>query len=255
MESNRKDLTNQNITGTKDQRVLLKDLDLKKYMAVPSHLITQDKEKTPNEFGFQKLCFPLTFFDTKNLKLNFSTEEPKIDFDELIRRCEDGERLDSKIEKEDDETAPDKTLQDQVEKLVKQVRDVGEKTIDSKLNSYETWQGGYNRTSTGGGSYTEHTSIYNKFMNSYLYSNDNSVAIQNNSMPGDNKEVKQGGEVMDYRERKEYAKKVMMNARYGNKTLPHSSETDKLKYELWKASSKFNQLLSFVMYDSIQMIQ
>ncbi|MGM5482414.1 MAG: hypothetical protein ACQESF_03035 [Nanobdellota archaeon] len=203
-----------------------------------------DESKTPNDFGFQKLCFPLLLSESlENESVNTSfSSSPSFFF-------ENKKTIDHKVKepKKSDLKKNVKSLLDELENIRTDRCDF----LEAQKNESMQY-GGFDSNF-----YSTQTSVYNNFMNSYMDEKYEKTGDTKNdiSMPGETKSLKQGDEVIDYKERKEYAKKVMLNSRYGNKTMPHSSQAEKQKYEMWKASSKFNQILSFIMYDSLQMLQ
>jgi len=100
-----------------------------------------------------------------------------------------------------------------------------------------------------------HTLRYNNFMNDYLNSSTDTNGVSNNGNTYGSNESKTrvfewGEEVINYDERKETVRAIQMNAIMGGEHN-YASPKMKEKYKFWKFSSKFNQLLSFLMYDRI----
>lgn len=214
---------------------IIAGIDFTKYKLPVLTIQKPDDSKTPNDFGFQKLCFPLKFAK--------KSETTELKLETLISSNEETKKKDKK------DTNIQNEAKDNIEKLVEEIKTIQEET----KNDNKKIQSNYKQPQVN--IYQEHFSKYKDFINSYMYNEENSTVSSSQYLQQEKREIKQGDEVMDYKERKEYAKKLMLNSRFGNKTMPHQSQGEKLQYEMWKASSKFNQILSFLMYDHLDMVQ
>jgi len=98
--------------------------------------------------------------------------------------------------------------------------------------------------------YLKHTQLYSDFMNQYLSM---SQSIKNNYEAYSNSQkttrtFSWGDEIINYKERKEMVRVVQMNALMQGEHN-HIDPDTKERYELWKYASKFNLLMSFMMYE------
>jgi len=99
--------------------------------------------------------------------------------------------------------------------------------------------------------YFRHTEIYRQFHADYLKSTTPANSIYDFYSAAETtreREFSWGEEVISYRERKELVRKMQMNALMQgghNNVDPGAKE----RYEFWKYTSKFNLLMSFMMYE------
>ncbi len=101
------------------------------------------------------------------------------------------------------------------------------------------------------GFYEQATSYFNSFFEDFLYSGKKEAeAKYENEKENEERKVFADDEVITYREKKEFIRKMMLNSLLRG---PHNNITydEKLKYETWKIISKFNEQLSFLHYDSV----
>ena len=102
---------------------------------------------------------------------------------------------------------------------------------------------------------------YKRFLDEYLGNNANSVFKANYDYAANDsskKEFQWGDDVVNNLEMFDVARKIMMNAAMGgaglsaasagNNTVSHYQRED---YEMWKTMSKFNMLLSFLLYEKV----
>ncbi|MBI5392336.1 hypothetical protein HZA96_00570 [Candidatus Woesearchaeota archaeon] len=101
---------------------------------------------------------------------------------------------------------------------------------------------------------------YQKFLSEYLNNSASSIFAPKydyQQETGKKKEFKWGNEVVSNLEMFDVARKIMTNAAMGsglvaaytgNNTVNHHERED---YEMWKNSSKFNMLLSFLLYEKV----
>jgi len=99
---------------------------------------------------------------------------------------------------------------------------------------------------------------YQRFLNEYLNSNANSVFVSKYGYQQDTEKKKEfhwGNEVVSNLEMFDVARRIMMNAAMGsgliaaytgNNSVNHHERED---FEMWKNASKFNLLLSFLLYE------
>ena len=272
-----------------------------------------NKKTTPNDFGFQKLCFPIKFtlsdngsktisqaysekesIEDKIVSANSSALESsnnnknhKIDgkddcncrinihnsiqndIDVHENRHEkkhntDHKDTDSIIDdnksednnsNDDNKVNDENRLEDSLDSIVRGIKDVD---FENSLGPGEYIL----LNSTGNDDlYAQHSKIYTQFMNSYIkgkYQGNNSEGVNKSSYDfsstKDGKNMQQGDEVMGYGERKEYVKKVMMNAKFKSE-INYTSEGEKKSYEYWKMTDSLNLFLSFLMYENTQLYQ
>jgi hypothetical protein len=98
--------------------------------------------------------------------------------------------------------------------------------------------------------YSRHTSIYKQFFAGHISRDTSAVNyaevmddVPKNSMGSD-------VEAISYKERKDFVRTIQMNALMG---AMHNAVDPQIKeaYEMWKYASKFNQLMSFMMYEKV----
>jgi hypothetical protein len=98
--------------------------------------------------------------------------------------------------------------------------------------------------------YSRHTSIYKQFFAGHMSHDTSSTnyAEVMDDMP--KLSMRSDIDAISYKERKDYVRTIQMNALMGG---THNAVDPKIKeaYEMWKLASKFNQLMSFMMYDSV----
>jgi len=104
--------------------------------------------------------------------------------------------------------------------------------------------------------YEHHTTEYLRVMNDYLNEPANTVKAQNDPYAAaaiSSKQQRgfgQGDEIINYKERIEYVRAVVMNSIMGA-PVNHVEPDTKEKYQMWKNVSKFNVLLSRMYKSSI----
>ncbi len=200
--------------------------------------VTNDltRRKTPNDFGFQKLCFPLKFVENIDGKKNtkdYENIETKVDSKSGYYDNDDNNKsIDSKV------------------KIVREIK----RTIPTAPKDYLQ---NIPKVMEGGDIYGEHSKVYSQFMQSYLKETnyDKHEESDNNELNSNtDREMRQGDEVISFDERKEYVKKLMMNARFdsGDNYISHNK---KMLYDNWKITDGFNLFLSFLMYENAQLYQ
>ncbi|MFW6014313.1 MAG: hypothetical protein ACOCZQ_03120 [Nanoarchaeota archaeon] len=188
-------------------------------------LSSKKSEKTPNDFGFQKSCLSPESIEEKAKKA----------------KKEEGD-IEKKVSSQKDD------LKSSIDSLITQIKRADVKNTGFKSDYAKSIQD----PASGFSAYERHSEVYRDFINSVLY--DNTYALeqkkdQDNYQQEQSKEFKQGDEVMNYSQRKEYVKKLMNNAKFKN-GLNHIDETEKKKYEYWKATDSLNLFMSFLMYEN-----
>ena len=101
--------------------------------------------------------------------------------------------------------------------------------------------------------YAAQLGAYKKFLNEYLKDTTKGGIqdYQYDSTSEKKPQWKWGDEVINYKERIEVVRAMMMNSRLGA-PMNYVDFRKKEDFEFWKYSSKFNQLLSFFYWDSFQ---
>jgi hypothetical protein len=98
--------------------------------------------------------------------------------------------------------------------------------------------------------YSRHTSIYKQFFAGHISHDTSSVNYA--EVMDDLPKMSVVGDIdaISYKERKDYVRTIQMNALMG---AMHNAVDPKMKdaYEMWKYASKFNQLMSFMMYETV----
>jgi len=107
--------------------------------------------------------------------------------------------------------------------------------------------------------YQKMLSAYQRFLNEYLNNNASSVFKPNYEYKNDEnkKEFHWGDEVAPNLIMLDVARRIMTNAMMGSGIMAAYagantvSYLERQDYEMWKAMSKFNEQLSFLLYDKI----
>ena len=187
-------------------------------------------KKTPNDFGFQKLCF------SKNNLGQLESEKKK----------GSGEEDKSNIEKK--ASSQKNEISSGIDSIIAQIKYAG-------TNDKNAWFD-YSKT-TGviapkSGEYERHSKIYKDFINSIIYSDNYSKEKKGShdyTEKGEETEFRQGDEIMNHNQRKEYVKNLMKKTKFKTGSN-HINEDDKKRYEYWKIADSFNLFLSFLMYEN-----
>jgi len=114
----------------------------------------------------------------------------------------------------------------------------------SKLQEAASWQ------SVADQDYNRHTQVFKDFVSNYV---ENNGFVDTTKQPYEYQEGQSGStgnteELISYKEKVEVARAIQMNAlMHGNHN--YVSPEAKERYEHWKNLSKFNTLLSHLMYD------
>jgi len=99
-------------------------------------------------------------------------------------------------------------------------------------------------------SYEKHTEAYKQFHKQYMASMTISSATDYYHEEEEGSKWEWGDELITYQERKEYVRSTMMNALMQGNHNP-VDPGNKERYEFWKTASKFNWLLSTMLYDTL----
>ena len=194
-----------------------------------------ESKKTPNDFGFQKLSF------LQNNPGQLKSEKKKGSEEE------DESNIEKKASSKENE------IFSGIDSIIAQIKNAG--TNDNNL-----WFD-YSRTPMGiapkSGEYERHSKIYKDFINSIVYSDNYSKEKEGSygyTEKSQEIEFRQGDEIMNHNQRKEYVKNLMKKTKF--KTGPsHINEDDKKRYEYWKIADSFNLFLSFLMYENPSLYQ
>ena len=101
--------------------------------------------------------------------------------------------------------------------------------------------------------YNRHTDLYKKFHGDYLKSTTMSIVTDHyqsyESEENDTRTFEWGEDIINYKERKDLVRNIQMNALMGGE---HNFVDPSMKqlYEFWKYASKFNMMMSFLLYDT-----
>ena len=98
--------------------------------------------------------------------------------------------------------------------------------------------------------YARHTENYRKFHSEYIKSMASTGEYKSYTAESTSKVVSWVEEAISYKERKELVRTIQMNALMGGAHNPVDTSL-KEAYEHWKMCSKFNELMSFMMYDLV----
>lgn len=203
-------------------------------------LKSQHCKKNPNSFGFRRLVF-------SNAKLPNSKNGDSIET-LLLRMLAGLERADTKPKKEV-KTKKEKSIDGTVVEIIESTEEDDNSKLNNKFKRRNVKD--YLLDTKDFNPYDSNSNniAYSAFMNEYLNSSYNSSyeATYDLSDPSE-KDFRHGDEIMGYHERKKINEEMVMNEVMGKESTSISAE-DKQKYEFWKAANKFNQMLSFVLYD------
>jgi hypothetical protein len=226
-----------------------------------------DNSKTPNDFGFHKKSFSIVFTENELKKLS------KVNIEKHILEISEKDIM-FRLEKENKTSIETLILPGKKHDSDKKAKEADEKdviiaAINDEKNKAEKESGkdiiNIGKTGSGGKSfydrpesdiYSAHSAVYSRFMQSYIYDDQNKSAggpeaySELHSKP--KREFKNGDELISYQERINYVKAVMMNSLM-HSPMNHAKPEDKERYEFWKMTSKFNQQLSFFYNDTITM--
>ncbi|MBN2458401.1 hypothetical protein JXB31_04705 [Candidatus Woesearchaeota archaeon] len=229
-----------------------------------------DNSKTANDFGFHKRSFEMVFIENEVAKLDDGNIEK-----EILALAAD--KLGFSLAK-DSMSSVDTAIAGHISDMKKDFRHGNnsmagnayslslEDLKDSNKNARQARQkedaaherSDYNSSiaADGASSYLHHSELYCRFMKEYLKDSQAGITMQSaaESLQGSSqkKGFEQGEELINYHERINHVRAVMMNS------LMHAPVNNvdlgaKERYEFWKMASKFNQVMSFLYYDSVLM--
>ena len=221
-----------------------------------NHIIPKiDNLKTPNDFGFHKKSFNIKFIENELKKLvNITIEK------ELLETAE--KDLDSRLKKQNLLTIESLILIDKEKKEDMKVNKIYIIPKEDRITKNGDSYAGVSNVGADSAAYEQHSKSYTRFMNNYLYD-----ASETNDTYGSGNDTyysdfdrktesarlfEQGDEIINYHERIEYVRASVMNA-IMHAPVNHVKPDSRERYEFWKMASKFNQILSFLYYDSVMM--
>lgn len=211
-----------------------------------------DDSKNPNDFGFCKLCFPINLLENEVRDLDgMNIEKKLLDIKESILLskiekmqktrsiehflCKDNEEIKTQADIKRNDTKNKNEIKNSLNKEANKKEAQAKKGYLTKVPMVDF--------------YSQHTSTYNKFMTKYLQAEKSIAQKSNIGSIEKKKRFRQGDDIISYKERKEVIRKMMLNKML-NAELNIIDTDTKTQYENWKMGSKFNLLLSFIMYDS-----
>jgi len=98
--------------------------------------------------------------------------------------------------------------------------------------------------------YQRHTDLYKEFHDQYLETVQTQDKNYEFETADDNPDWEWGQEVITYKERKDFTRIMHLNAIMGAPHNPVNPDTAE-RFEFWKYASKFNQLMSMLLYDTL----
>jgi len=98
--------------------------------------------------------------------------------------------------------------------------------------------------------YERHTQLYKEAMKSYEGPRLSETAYSYSTEEKKQKDFDWGAEIMTYKERREYVRKVQMNALMGGRHN-HIDPEEERNYAYWKWARKENEQMSFQLYDGV----
>jgi hypothetical protein len=248
----------------------------KKYLieySILKYNLKINKKKTPNDFGFQKLCFPINFIKISSniveVSNNIINKNSFIDKPFSLQIA--NEVLNNDSNKHTINNVVLKLLNNN--KIKKEIikNNNGNNNIENKNNKISDLDDfllgvsnskkiGLNNNNSynhfldlfcDNNFYLSHTNIYNNFILNYLNKSYNSKYNEfgfNYQIDNENNFSNQK-EIMDFKKRKEIENKMIKDKILkGNDCLIFYSE-DKKKYDIWKSIDGFNMHMSFIRYD------
>ena len=223
-----------------------------------------DNSKTPNDFGFHKKSFSIVFAENELKKLS------SVNIEKHILEISEKDIM-FRLEKENKTSIETLILPRKKQDSDKKAKEADEKdviiaAINDEKNKAEDSDGNktgkldfarrsfYDRPASD--LYREHSAVYSRFMQSYIYDDQNKSVggpeAYSELNPKQKREFKNGDELISYQERINYVKAVMMNSLM-HAPMNSAKPEDRERYEFWKMTSKFNQQLSFFYSDTITM--
>ena len=142
---------------------------------------------------------------------------------------------------------PEKVLTE----IIKSKKDIKSKSLEKKLKSQKKPKGQKPQQKLPiKDEYLQHTDLYKSFFSEYMKTTQQLSNKYEYYTKEDKKEnaFSWGDELISYKERKDYVRKIMMNSLLHGAHNPIDPRTKEL-YEFWKLASKFNEQLSMAMYD------
>lgn len=195
---------------------------------------SEHKQKSPNDFGFRKLIFS---------KRKPSDKKKGESIETLMLRMLVG----LAVAESKPKTKKEKSLDGKVVEIIESDSESDTAKVNKKFRPNKDHR--YSLVDDDFNPYDSSTqSSYSRIMSEYLNNSYNSSYQSKYDSESEERTFRHGDEIMGYHERTKINQKMMMNAMLGKESTDISAE-DKQKYEIWKATSKFNQLLSFVLYD------
>ncbi|MFW6220059.1 MAG: hypothetical protein ACOC3X_00125 [Nanoarchaeota archaeon] len=197
-----------------------------------------NKNKTPNDFGFQKLCFPIPFLKKiNNFKKNNSSNKNINNQKNIIK----------KIKLKDKKNSINLLVDDIIKDNSLEKKFLNEDLIFKK-NIYNL-----DLSNLNDNFYLNHTSIYNNFISNYLNygGKANNGSFQNDNNSNSNEIVVYQSEVMGYDKRKKFEEKLIVNSVFKKTDNLINYSSEKQNYDVWKMVSGFNMYMSFINYNRV----